>query len=306
MVMERGAMASDSFDEQLLVLVNRILDQGVRQVGGRNGDTLSLFSPPKIVLDLDAEQTETTTKVRFPLLELRKVPARGPIVEQLWIMKGKTDVHWLNKHGVRYWDAWANEDGQLGPVYGHQLRCFDGGTDQLLQVIEGLTESPASRRHCITLWNPKQLGEMALPPCHGVFMQFHVRQTVAGPVLDMMMLQRSCDVLIGLPMNVCQYTLFLAVIAEATHMKPGRLIVQLNDAHIYLNQHWHAQYLRSWGRNQTVEWWNRRGQVYLELPRNPSVHRAIQWVDGLCPDDFVVHDYDPSEHTPPLNIPVSV
>ena len=169
----------------------------------------------------------------FPLLLSKKVSFNAALYELLWILQGRTDIKYLNDNGVKYWnpdyERSGRTDGTLGPVYGAQWRNFNG-VDQLRRLIEGINTRPESRRHMVNAWNPAQLHEMALPPCHYGF-QVYINEGK----LDLMWQQRSADVFLGLPYDIAMYGLLLELLAKGTGYKPGRLIAQLGDCHLYTN-----------------------------------------------------------------------
>lgn len=166
----------------------------------------------------------------FPLLTTKKLHVKSIIHELLWFVRGDTNVKYLQDNGVKIWDAWADENGDLGPVYGASFRDF-GGDDQLVRVIEGIKSNPSSRRHVMTLWNPPKLDEMRLPPCHGVAIQFNCKD---GKI-DLATYQRSCDWFLGVPFNIASYSLLLYMVAKLTGHKPRSLFYAFGDAHIYKN-----------------------------------------------------------------------
>lgn len=169
---------------------------------------------------------------RFPIITGRKMFPKVFNTEMQWFLNGETNIARFKKAGVKIWDAWADEDGELGPVYGHQLRNFSGrGYDQLESVIDSLKNDPDSRRHVISLWNPVQLEYMALPPCY-LYFQFFVE----NGKLNMFVVQRSGDMYLGVPYDIALFTLILNYIAEETDLKVGKLAVNIIDAHVYVNQ----------------------------------------------------------------------
>ena len=170
----------------------------------------------------------------FPLVTTKKIHLKSVIVELLWFLRGDTNVKWLQERGVRIWNEWADEDGNLGPVYGQQWRAFpnpNGGTvDQIDQLVKNLQEAPHSRRHVVCAWNPGQVEDMALPPCHALF-QFHVQDGR----LSCQLYQRSADLFLGVPFNIASYAMLLTIIADEVNMVPGDLIGNLGDVHLYNN-----------------------------------------------------------------------
>jgi thymidylate synthase len=170
----------------------------------------------------------------FPLLTTKKLHLKSIIHELLWFISGNTNIKYLNDNGVRIWNEWADNKGELGPIYGYQWRSWNtregGSIDQLLKVIESIRESPYSRRHIVSAWNVGELEQMALPPCHILF-QFYV----AGGKLSCQLYQRSADIFLGVPFNIASYSLLTLMVAQVTGLKPGDFIHTLGDAHIYLN-----------------------------------------------------------------------
>ena len=170
----------------------------------------------------------------FPLLTTKRVHFRSVLVELLWFLRGDTNVGWLREHGCTIWDEWADEAGDLGPVYGKQWRSWaapDGGTiDQIAEVLRAIRETPASRRLVVSAWNPADVPAMALPPCHCLF-QFHL----AGGRLSCQLYQRSADVFLGAPFNIASYALLTHMVAKASGLEPGEFIHVLGDAHLYRN-----------------------------------------------------------------------
>lgn len=165
-----------------------------------------------------------------PILTTKKIFVRGVVEELFWVLRGETNEKILADKGVNFWKEWAAEDGSLGPIYGKQLRDYNG-IDQLNQVLQSLKTTPESRRHLITLWNPNDLPEMALPPCHGVIQQF----VPQGDTLDLVLHQRSGDMFLGVPFNMLYYALFLHLVATSTGFTSGKIWHTIGDAHIYQN-----------------------------------------------------------------------
>lgn len=210
--------------KQYLELANRILTEGNRR-GDRTGTgTISIFGHQ---MSFDLEEG-------FPLLTTKKLHTKSIIYELLWFLRGDTNVHYLQEHGVRIWNEWADENGDLGPVYGHQWRSWpahDGGTiDQIKNVVEMIKHSPESRRLIVSAWNVADIDQMKLPPCHTMF-QFYV----AEGKLSCQLYQRSGDVFLGVPFNIASYALLTMMMAQVCGLKPGKFVHTLGDAHIYLN-----------------------------------------------------------------------
>jgi thymidylate synthase len=207
-----------------LELMRRIRDTGIRKDDRTGTGTLSVFGH-QMRFDLSAG---------FPLVTTKRVHLRSIVYELLWFLRGDTNVSWLREHGVTIWDEWANEKGELGPVYGKQWRSWtapDGRViDQITAVQRQLRANPASRRHVVSAWNPADLDDMALPPCHCLFQFF-----VAEGRLSCQLYQRSGDVFLGVPFNIASYALLTLMMAEATGLAPGEFVLTLGDAHLYLN-----------------------------------------------------------------------
>ncbi|MGH9173951.1 MAG: thymidylate synthase [Vicinamibacterales bacterium] len=205
-------------------LLQRILDEGVRKDDRTGTGTLSVFGY-QMRFDLGGG---------FPLVTTKKLHLRSIIYELLWFLRGETNVRWLKDHGVRIWDEWADEDGELGPVYGKQWRSWpraDGKTvDQISRVVEQLRTDPDSRRIIVSAWNVSELEEMALAPCHAFF-QFYV----AGRRLSCQLYQRSADIFLGVPFNIASYALLTHMLAQQCWLEPGELIWTGGDCHLYLN-----------------------------------------------------------------------
>jgi thymidylate synthase len=211
-------------EEQYLDLLRLILETGVDR-GDRTGTgTRSIFGH-QMRFDLGAG---------FPLLTTKKVHLKSIIYELLWFLRGETNVRWLQERGVTIWDEWADSDGELGPVYGSQWRSWPdgkgGSIDQIAGVVESIRTKPESRRHIVTAWNPAEVDEMALPPCHCLF-QFYV----AGGRLSCQLYQRSGDVFLGVPFNIASYALFTMMVAQVTGLQPGEFVHSLGDVHLYAN-----------------------------------------------------------------------
>ena len=209
---------------QYLDLLQDILDNGVQR-GDRTGTgTLGVFG----------RQMRFDLAKGFPLLTTKKLHRKSIILELLWFLRGDTNVKWLQERGVSIWDEWADESGELGPVYGKQWRSWtapDGRViDQIANVVEGLKTMPNSRRHIVSAWNPADVDDMALPPCHCLFQFF-----VADGKLSCQLYQRSADVFLGVPFNIASYALLTMMVAKVTGLEPGEFVHTLGDAHLYLN-----------------------------------------------------------------------
>src|ERR1700694_4204010 len=218
------ATPPDHPERQYLGLLDDIMTTGVER-GDRTGTgTLSVFGR-QLRFDLNAG---------FPLLTTKKLHVKSIVYELLWFLRGDTNVKYLNEHGVKIWDEWADEGGELGPVYGQQWRSWpapDGAAiDQIANVVSAIRRNPDSRRLIVSAWNPAEVDKMALPPCHCLF-QFYV----AGGRLSCQLYQRSADVFLGVPFNIASYALLTLMVAQVTALKPGEFVLTLGDAHLYLN-----------------------------------------------------------------------
>lgn len=223
----------------------------------------------------------------FPLLTTKKIHLKSIIYELLWFLAGDTNIKYLNDHGVSIWDEWADENGDLGPVYGHQWRSWPtagGGTvDQIANLVKSLKENPDSRRHIVSAWNPGEVDRMALPPCHALF-QFYV----AGGKLSCQLYQRSADVFLGVPFNIASYALLTMMLAQVCGYEPGDFVHTFGDVHIYRN---HSR------------------QVELQLSREPrplpkmKINPEKMDIFGFEYEDFTLEGYDP---WPAIKAPVAV
>jgi len=223
----------------------------------------------------------------FPMLTTKKLHLKSIVYELLWFLRGDTNIEFLKDHGVSIWDDWADEEGNLGPVYGHQWRSWgaaDGSSiDQISQVQEQIRTQPDSRRMIVSAWNVGQLSDMALPPCHLLF-QFYV----ADGHLSCQMYQRSADVFLGVPFNIASYALLTMMMAQATGLKPGHFVHTLGDAHLYQN---HLE------------------QANLQLTRETrplptmKINSEVHSIFDFCFDDFQLESYDPHPH---IRAPVAV
>lgn len=223
-VLDAPKAAADHPERQYLDLLRDILDHGVQR-GDRTGTgTLGVFGR-QIRFDLSKG---------FPVLTTKKLHLRSIIIELLWFLKGDTNIAYLKDNGVRIWDEWADENGDLGPVYGKQWRSWatpDGRViDQISNLVENLKTNPSSRRHIVTAWNPADVDDMALPPCHCLFQFF-----VADGKLSCQLYQRSADVFLGVPFNIASYALLTLMVAKVVGLEPGEFVHTFGDAHLYLN-----------------------------------------------------------------------
>jgi len=210
--------------KQYLDLLDHVLKNGVEKTDRTGTGTISVFG----------YQMRFSLSESFPMLTTKKLHLKSILYELLWFLKGETNVDYLNQHGVSIWNEWANEQGELGHVYGYQWRSWPsykgGGIDQITQVIESIKKNPDSRRHIVSAWNVADLDNMALPPCHVMF-QFYV----ANGKLSCSMYQRSADIFLGVPFNIASYALLTCMVAQVSNLEPGDFIHTLGDAHIYLN-----------------------------------------------------------------------
>ncbi|HEX4302937.1 MAG TPA: thymidylate synthase [Rhizomicrobium sp.] len=205
-------------------LLELVLKTGVEKTDRTGTGTLSVFG----------HQARYDLAAGFPMLTTKKLFKKGIVLELLWFLRGDTNVRWLQEQGVTIWDEWADAQGELGPVYGHQWRSWpapDGGTiDQIANVVRDIKNNPDSRRLIVTAWNPADVPKMALPPCHCLF-QFYV----ANGRLSCQLYQRSADIFLGVPFNIASYALLTMMIAQVTGLKAGEFVHTLGDAHLYLN-----------------------------------------------------------------------
>ncbi len=223
-VLDAPKAAADHPERQYLALLADILENGVQR-GDRTGTgTLGVFGR-QIRFDLSKG---------FPVLTTKKLHLRSIIIELLWFLRGETNIAWLKDNGVRIWDEWADENGELGPVYGKQWRSWatpnGQSIDQIVNLVEGLKTNPNSRRHIVSAWNPADVEDMALPPCHCLFQFF-----VADGKLSCQLYQRSADVFLGVPFNIASYALLTLMVAKVVGLQPGEFVHTFGDAHLYLN-----------------------------------------------------------------------
>ena len=220
----QAAAPADHPEWQYLNLLRDILETGARRDDRTGTGTLGVFG----------RQMRFDLSKGFPLLTTKKLHLRSIIVELLWFLRGETNIRWLKENGVSIWDDWADVEGELGPVYGKQWRSWAApngqSIDQIQRLVEGLKTNPNSRRHIVSAWNPADIEDMALPPCHCLFQFF-----VADGKLSCQLYQRSADVFLGVPFNIASYALLTHMVAEVTGLKPGEFIHTFGDAHLYLN-----------------------------------------------------------------------
>ena len=219
-----AAAPADHPERQYLALLRDILDNGVRRDDRTGTGTLGVFG----------RQMRFDLSEGFPILTTKKLHLRSIIVELLWFLRGETNIAYLKDNGVRIWDEWADAEGELGPVYGKQWRSWtapDGRViDQIEKLVHGLRTNPNSRRHIVTAWNPADVDDMALPPCHCLFQFF-----VADGKLSCQLYQRSADVFLGVPFNIASYALLTLMLAQVVGLEPGDFVHTFGDAHLYLN-----------------------------------------------------------------------
>jgi thymidylate synthase len=263
--------------KQYLDLMRYVRDHGLRKDDRTGTGTLSIFGY-QMRFDLSAG---------FPAVTTKSLHFKSIIHELLWFLKGETNIAYLKQHGVRIWDEWADENGELGPVYGYQWRSWPAPEgrhiDQISRVIEQIKHNPSSRRHIVSAWNVGDLDRMALPPCHAFF-QFYV----AGGRLYCQLYQRSADVFLGVPFNIASYSLLTLMVAQVTDLEPGEFVHTFGDAHLYLN---HLQ------------------QVETQLERKPypspqmRINPKIRSIFDFSYDDFELVGY---QHHSRIAAPIAV
>lgn len=256
--------------KQYLDLLQRIVNEGTRKEDRTGTGTLSVFG----------HQMRFNLEEGFPLLTTKKLHLKSIIHELLWFLKGDTNVKYLQENGVRIWNEWADENGELGPVYGHQWRSwpnYNGGhVDQMQDIVNALKNNPDSRRMIVSAWNVAEVDQMALPPCHCLF-QFYV----ANGKLSLQLYQRSADTFLGVPFNIASYALLTMMMAQVSGLKPGDFIHTTGDTHLYLN---HLE--------QAKEQLKRTPRTLPRMVINPNVTSIFDFKY----DDFTLEGYDPLPH----------
>ena len=256
--------------KQYLDLLNRILTEGIEKTDRTGTGTKSVFG----------HQMRFNMAEGFPLLTTKKLHLKSIIYELLWFLRGDTNIKYLKDHGVSIWDEWADENGELGPVYGHQWRSwpdYNGGTiDQISNAVKMIKNNPDSRRIIVSAWNPAEVDRMALPPCHSLF-QFYV----ADGRLSLQLYQRSADTFLGVPFNIASYALLLMMMAQVTGLKAGDFVHTTGDTHLYLN---HLE------------------QAKLQLSREPrplpkmNINPNVKSIFDFKYEDFELENYNPWPH----------
>ncbi len=263
--------------QQYLDLISHILETGTAKPDRTGTGTRSVFG----------YQMRFDLADGFPMLTTKKLHLRSIIYELLWFLSGDTNIAYLQEHGVRIWDEWADENGDLGPVYGHQWRCWPtpaGGTiDQVGKLVEQIRSNPDSRRLIVSAWNVAEVDNMALPPCHSLF-QFYV----AEGQLSCQLYQRSADVFLGVPFNIASYALLTLMIAQVCGLRPGDFVHTFGDAHLYSN-HFEQARLQL----------QRRPGALPDMHINPSITDLF----GFSFEDFELGDYQPQAH---ISAPIAV
>ena len=268
---------------QYLDLLDHVLTHGQEKSDRTGTGTLSVFG----------HQMRFDLADGFPAMTTKKLHLRSIIGELLWFLRGDTNVRWLQERGISIWDEWADDLGDLGPVYGHQWRSWptpDGReVDQIAKVIESIRTNPDSRRHIVSAWNVADVDDMALPPCHTMF-QFYVRPAADGGAsfLDCQLYQRSADIFLGVPFNIASYALLTMMVAQLTDLRAGDFVHTLGDAHLYANH---------------------LDQARLQLTRTPralpslAITPGVTDIDAFSYEDFTVLGYDPY---PAIKAPIAV
>ncbi len=251
-------------------LIKRVLEEGVEKSDRTGTGTISVFG----------HQMRFDLQKGFPLVTTKKLHLRSIIHELLWFLQGDTNIRYLQENKVRIWDEWADQNGDLGPVYGHQWRSWPTPNgekiDQISKVVESIKNNPDSRRHIVSAWNVADVDTMALPPCH-TFFQFYV----ANGKLSCQLYQRSADIFLGVPFNIASYALLTMMMAQVCDLQPGDFVHTFGDAHIYLNH---------------------LDQVKLQISREPRplptmrINPNVKDIFGFVYEDFSLENYDPHPH----------
>lgn len=256
--------------KQYLTLLQHVLDKGTEKNDRTGTGTLSVFG----------YQMRFDLGEGFPLMTTKKLHLKSIVYELLWFLKGDTNIKYLNDNSVNIWNEWADQEGNLGHIYGYQWRSWPdyngGSTDQIDQVIRSIQGNPDSRRHIVSAWNVADLKNMALPPCHVLF-QFYVAQNR----LSCQLYQRSADIFLGVPFNIASYSLLLMMVAQVTGLKPGEFVHTFGDAHIYKN---HIEQVRL-----------QLGREPRQLP-NLRLNPSITDINRFDFHDFMLENYDPHPH----------
>ena len=262
--------------KEYLKLMDHVLQHGIKKTDRTGTGTLSVFG----------YQSRYSLESGFPLVTTKKIHLKSVIHELLWFLKGETNVKYLQENNVKIWNDWADEEGELGPIYGFQWRSWINQNgekiDQIKDVVKQLKHNPHSRRLIVSAWNVGQISEMALPPCHSLF-QFYVNDGK----LSCQLYQRSADIFLGVPFNIASYSLLTLMIAQVCNLKPGEFVHTLGDAHLYINH---------------IE------QAKLQLSRNPRKTPIIKIkpkksIFDFKYDDFVLSGYEPHPH---IKAPIAV
>jgi thymidylate synthase len=251
-------------------LIKRVLSEGVEKSDRTGTGTISVFG----------HQMRFNLQEGFPLVTTKKLHLRSIIHELLWFLQGDTNIRYLKENKVRIWDEWADENGNLGPVYGHQWRSWPtpngNKIDQITNVVNSIKNNPDSRRHIVSAWNVADVDNMALPPCH-TFFQFYV----ANGKLSCQLYQRSADIFLGVPFNIASYALLTMMMAQVCELEPGDFVHTFGDAHIYLN---HLDQVKL--------------QISRELRPLPTmkINPEVKDIFGFTYEDFTLENYDPHPH----------
>ena len=263
--------------KQYLDLMQKVLSEGQRKSDRTGTGTLSIFG----------HQMKFDLTEGFPLVTTKKVHLKSIIHELIWFLQGSTNISYLKENGVSIWDEWADENGDLGPVYGAQWRSWPGGNngsiDQIQNLINSINQNPDSRRHIVSAWNPAEVDNMALPPCHSLF-QFYV----ANGELSCQLYQRSADIFLGVPFNIASYALLTHMIAQVCNLKAGMFVHTLGDAHLYTN---HLQQAKLQLSRNTL--------ALPELKINPKIKDLFDFKF----EDFEIASY---ESHPSISAPIAV